>query len=361
MHLLLCLFAFLLAPAAVRAADPFVVIAYYSAGPDRVAEIDARKLTHIIYSFGHLKGNRFAIDNRKDSLTLQKLVELKKQNPALKVMVSLGGWGGCAPCSEVFSSEENRRVFSRSVRENLTYFGADGIDLDWEYPAIPGHPGHRYAPEDKPNFTDLVRKLRQELGRRAEISFAAGGFPRFIDEAVDWTAVMPLVDRVNIMTYDLVHGFSTATGHHTPLYSTPEQRESTDAAVQALLAKGVPARKLVIGAAFYTRMWEGVAPTNNGRYQPGTFKSSTAFRDFDKEYGPGSGFTAYWDDTARAPYLYNAAKQQYVTYDDPRSIALKTRYAREKGLNGIMFWELSLDKPGGLLDTIDRTKREGAR
>ncbi|GAA4457470.1 hypothetical protein GCM10023189_28200 [Nibrella saemangeumensis] len=338
-------------------AEPLAVIAYYSAGPEKVADIDARKLTHIIFSFGHLKGNRFSIDKAKDTTTIQKLVALKQQNPRLKVLLSLGGWGGCAPCSEVFASADNRKAFARSVRETLDYFKADGLDLDWEYPAIEGHPGHRYAPEDKPNFTELVRELRRQLGRNREVTFAAGGFQKFLDEAVDWKAVIPLVDYVNLMTYDLVNGYATVTGHHTPLYSTPQQHESTDNAVQSLLKMGVPANKLVIGAAFYTRTWEGVAAENNGRYQSGKFKGSVNYRNLEKEYNAENGFKAYWDDTAQAPYLYNAEKQLYVTFDDPRSIELKTKYAMEKGLKGIMFWELSLDKPGGLLDTIDRVKR----
>lgn len=338
---------------------PIEVIAYYSAGPEQVADIDPKKMTDIIYSFGHLKGNRFAIDNARDSLTLKKLVALKKQNPALKVHVSLGGWGGCAPCSEIFSTEENRQVFAKSVKANLIYFNADGIDLDWEYPAIPGHPGHRWVPEDKPNFTRLVQQLRKELGPKYKITFAAGGFQRFLDESIDWKPVMAVVDQVNLMTYDLVHGYSTVTGHHTPLYSTPEQKESTDNAVQWLINHGVPRNKLVIGAAFYGRMWENVANVNNGRYQAGKFKSGTNYRDRANVMAPDKGFTYYWDDTAKAPYLYNAAEKLYFTFDDPRSIEAKTRYAIDQKLGGIMFWDLNGDQPkGGLLDVIDRVKHQ---
>lgn len=210
---------------------PLNVIAYYSAGPEKINAIPANKLTHIIFSFCHLQGNRLAVYNTRDTLTIKKLVELKKVNNDLKVILSLGGWGGCAPCSEVFSEDVNRKEFAKSVLELNQYFGTDGIDLDWEYPAIEGYPGHAYGPADKVNFTSLVADLRNTLGDKYEISFAAGGFQHFIDESVEWDKVMPLIDRVNLMTYDLINGYSTQTGHHTALYSRKEQKESTDNAV----------------------------------------------------------------------------------------------------------------------------------
>ncbi len=122
----------------------------------------------------------------------------------------------------------------------LQKYNADGIDLDWEYPAIEGYPGHPYKPEDKSNFTELVKALRDELGPKMEISFAAGGFTKFLRESVEWDKVMPLLNRVNLMTYDLINGYSPVTGHHTGLYSTDTQTESTDHAVNYLDSIGVP-------------------------------------------------------------------------------------------------------------------------
>ena len=150
------------------------------------------------------------------------MVLKKSLNPELKVMLSLGGWGGCATCSDVFSTSTGRQEFAQSVKEVTTYFGTDGIDLDWEYPSIAGFPGHTFRPEDKENFTALLKEIRAVNGEDFEISFAAGGFTEYIQSAVDWTEVVKYTDFINIMTYDLVHGFSKVSGHHTPLYSTPQ-------------------------------------------------------------------------------------------------------------------------------------------
>jgi chitinase len=237
------------------------------------------------------------------------------------------------------------------------YFKTDGIDLDWEYPAIEGFPTHPYKKEDKENFSALIKVLREKMGSDYEISFAAGGFKKYLDESVDWKVVMPLVDRVNLMTYDLVGGYSTVTGHHTPLFSNEQTTESTDFAVQYLHKLGVPRNKIVIGAAFYARVWENVANINHGLYQTGKFKTGINFKDFATEFSKKNGFESFWDDKCQAPYFYNKEKKLFATGDDRKSIALKTKYAKDQQLQGIMFWEIiGDDEREGLLSVIDREK-----
>ena len=332
------------------------VLAYYSGSPERLDSFDARQMTHIVYCFGHLDGSRLKIGSARDTLTIHKMVAMKQKNPALKVLLSLGGWGGCEPCSDVFATEKGRSEFAQSVKELNAFFKADGIDLDWEYPAVPGYPGHKYTPEDKPAFTELVKTLRKTLGKDQVITFAAGGFQRFLDEAVDWKEVMPQINYVNLMSYDLVSGFSKTTGHHTALYSNPKQKESTDNAVQELIKRGVDPQKIIIGAAFYARIWEAVPSENNGLYQAGTFKMSQAFRRFPENLSPAAGYQFYWDDVTKASYAYHPEKKLFATFDDKRSIKLKTKYVVDKNLGGIMFWELGSDSyTDGLLHTINQT------
>lgn len=335
------------------------VLAYYSGNSSGIDGYAVDKLSHIIFSFCHLKGNRLSVDNAKDSATIRKLVSLKKKHPRLKIMLSLGGWGGCEFCSPVFSTESGRKEFAASVQQLNNYFKTDGIDLDWEYPAIEGYPGHAYKNGDRNNFTELVKELRKVLGTKNEVSFAAGGFTKFITESIDWLAVMPLVDRVNLMSYDLVGGYSKITGHHTPLYSNPRQVESADHAIGMFDSMGISRSKIVIGAAFYARTWENVADTNRGLYQPGVFKNFIAYREFENKIGRAQGFTIYRDSVSRAAWAYNKKGLVFATFDDTLSIREKVHYAIVKGLNGIMFWELSLDKRrNGLLDVIDRNLRK---
>lgn len=342
----------------VREKAPLSVIAYYAGPGTDLHEYKWAQLTHVIYSFCHLRGNELAVDDANDSLIIRKLVALKQQYPHLKVQLSLGGWGGCKMCSEVFSTEKGRADFAASVARLLIEYRADGIDLDWEYPAIEGYPEHPYMPDDRRNFTLLVQALRRVLGQRYEISFAAGGFATYFDRSIEWGAVMPLLDRVNLMSYDLVSGYSTVTGHHTPLYSSPGQEVSADFGVRYLVKLGVPKQKIVIGAAFYARTWEQVADINHGLYQSGKFKQFVPYDAFEKTISAEKGFVFYRDSIAGAPYAYSAEQKLFATFDDAVSVALKTRYARDQGLGGIMFWQLRGDKPEkGLLQAISNENR----
>jgi len=306
--------------------------------------------------------NRFALRSLKDTLVIQKMVAMKEKNPDLKVLLSLGGWGGCAPCSDAFATEEGRKTFIESFKQITDFFQTDGIDLDWEYPTIAGFPGHKFAPTDKDAFTALVKELRSALGKRKTITFAAGGFQKYLDESVDWPKVMRYVDYVNIMSYDLVSGYATTTGHHTALYSSAQQKESTDNAVQFLLRNGVKSRKIVIGAAFYTRIWQNVSADNNGLYQSGQFKGAADFRYFPTALSKDSGFVFYWDEVAKAPYAYHPEKQLFATFDDKRSIEIKTAYVMQHKLGGIMFWQLGSDTyADGLLETINETLKQPSK
>lgn len=329
------------------------IIAYYTGNGETIQQYPLEKITHIIYSFLKLQNDTLCFHNNTQEETLQQLVALKKKYPHLKIMVSIGGWGGCAPCSPLFSSAEHRLQFAKTTVALFEKYNIDGLDLDWEYPAIEGFPGHAYAAADKDNFTALVTILRKEMGAAYLLSFAAGGFTSYLEKSIDWEKVMPQVDFVNLMTYDLVGGYSTVTGHHTPLHYYRKNQEATDKCVNWLLRNKVPAEKLIIGAAFYARVWEKVAATHHGLYQNGTFKQGVAFKNFDTYFSSDSGFQYHWDKKAKAPFQYNADKQLFATFDDRRSIREKARFVKKKKLGGIMFWELSQDLPfNGLVNEI---------
>ena len=193
------------------------VIGYYAGGGTDIDSFATGQLTHIIFSFCHLKGNLLNVGNARDTATIQHLVAQKQKNPQLKVILSLGGWGGCKTCTDVFATDSGRSEFVRSVKHLTDYFHTDGIDLDWEYPALVNVPGYAFSPADKDHFTALIRELRASLGKKNEISFAAGGYTDYLTTSIDWKNVAPLVNYINLMTYDLVNGYATVTGHHTPL------------------------------------------------------------------------------------------------------------------------------------------------
>lgn len=329
------------------------IIAYATGLAETIKQYPLDKLTHIIYSFLKIQNDTLTFHNKDQEKTVQELVALKATNPQLKIMVSVGGWSGCSFCSDLFANGDHRKNFAKTTVALFKQYGIDGLDLDWEYPAIEGYPGHKYDAVDKKNFTELIKALRHEMGNDYLLTFAAGGFVKYLEESVDWSAVMPMVDFVNLMTYDLVGGYATVTGHHTLLQDYGPQQESTAKCVSWLLNKNIAPHKLIIGAAMYARVWEDVPDVDHGLYQPGKFKLGVAFADFKNYFSDTSGYKYYWDKKAKAPYQYNASKKLFATFDDERSISEKVKFIRRKKLGGIMFWELAQDKKvDGLVDVM---------
>ncbi len=338
---------------ASRRSGAYNVVGYYSGDSLSLLRYDLTKLTHLIYGFGHVDSGNFVVNRYKDSATLRAFTTLKKQNPGLKTMIALGGWGGCRPCSQTFSDSLLTRKFAASVGNFLNQFELDGIDLDWEYPVIPGPPGHAYQPSDREHFTRLVRELRGVLGDKKLITFAAGGFQRYLDSSIAWGNVEPYIDFVNLMTYDLVHGYSTETGHHTNLYSATRSGESIDNAIRFFRTNTFPLKKLMVGAGFYAREFGDVSQVNNGLFQEGRFLRMVDYTTTIDKYTSQNGYKYHWDRKAKSPYWYNREQQIFVTGENKRSVKLKCRYIRKHHLGGLMYWEIKTDNPNhGLYEAI---------
>lgn len=173
--------------------------------------------------------------------------------------------------------------------------------------------------------------------------------------------VKKYIDTVNLMAYDYYEpGSDPLTGHHAPLFTNPSdpKKISSDASVQAFEKAGVPAAKILLGLPFYGHQWGEVAEINHGLFQPG--------KPIPQGYAPYSlisgnllsqGFVRYWDPVASVPYLYNADKHIFISYEDTESVAAKGRYVLDHKLGGIMFWDYSSDPTGTLLTAINRSLR----
>jgi chitinase len=355
--LLICTLLFL--PGLVNKLMGQQIIAYYSGKAKQIKTYYKPQINEIIFSFSHLSGNRLTIDNKKDTLTIRALVALKKKNPRLKILLSLGGWGGCKTCSDVFSSDSGRLEFAASVLDLTNYFHTDGIDLDWEFPALPAYPEHPFDVEDKVNFTSLIQTLRKKLGKSKEISVICAGVSPFLEGSLDLPDIVRYVDRINLMTYDLIGSKTHFSGHHTPLYSTSWQTASADHALHYLDSLKIPHNKICIGSAFYGREYLVISNQADGLNQPAIFQKFITMKDIRKDYTDADGYVTHWDSVAKAAYKYNDQNKIFITYDDERSVTAKVKYVKDKKLNGIFFWEMRLDRPEqGLLDVIIREMKK---
>jgi chitinase len=326
--------------------------------------IHAEKVTHINFAFARIDdGGRIAFPFPNLAPALKAVVALKAQNPRLRVIVSVGGWTADG-FSDAALTENSRDTFARSAVDLLRESGADGIDLDWEYPGQ-GVAGIKYRAEDKQNFTLLLKTMREHLDA-ASGAQGRSGSDRYLltiasadREYFDHTEMDKLhvyLDWINVMTYDFFNSLTPTTGHHAGLYAAehaPAGSRNADASIRQHLAAGIPPDKLVLGVAFYGRGFAGVKPEANGLNQPYEhYEGDHFYADLATTLIGQQGYIRYWDARARAPWLWNATTGTFITYDDPQSIREKAAYVRAHRLGGMMFWQMAQDRDDELLDVI---------
>lgn len=272
---------------------------------------DVNLVTHINYAFGHVN-ETFDGVLLPEGKGLSQVVGLKKDKPSLKVLLSIGGWGS-GRFSEMASDPLKRKSFARDCARIVKESGLDGIDIDWEYPGS-GLAGISSSPDDRTNFTLLMRDLRASLGKRSLLTIASVCNADYID----FKAVLPYLDYVNVMSYDM----GTQHTHHAALYRSGYAGYCTaDEAVRKHIDAGVPRQKIVMGMPFYGRGVEGYVPYREGE----------------------SSDVEFWDDTAKVPMILDSLGNMLFGYENARSIAEKCRYIVSGGLRGGMYWEYNDD------------------
>ena len=350
---------------AVSMQTPPRVIAYVTGWSPPVT-IDTTRITHVNFAFARIDGEgRVVLPDAGSTARLDEIVALKRAASALRVLISVGGWGADG-FSDAALNGESRARFADSAVALMRAHSADGIDVDWEYPGQ-SVAGIRARAEDRHNFTLLLEGLRARLDAQSRSDGRASGDRYLLTIAsadheyfdhVEMDVLHTHLDWINIMAYDFYNSLTATTGHHAGLYrsaTAPEGSRWADTSVKQHLAAGVPPMKLVLGVAFYGRRFEDVDPRELGRNRPyGRYGGDHSYAELAHRYVDRNGYARHWDEDAQAPWLWNTATRSFVTYDDPRSIALKAAYARERGLGGVMFWELSQDARGALLDAVRR-------
>ena len=326
-------------------------------GPEK---IPAERFTQINYAFAKIEnGGAVLGDPVRDGRNLRELTDLRKRNPRLRIVLSLGGWDDSAGFSDAAASAASRSRFAQSCGELLRQHGLDGVDLDWEYPVSGGAPGVTHRPQDRENFTLLLRELRRTLDRQGRqegkryVLTVAGAMSGGYLNQIEPQAVAETVDHIFLMAYDLHGPWDAYTDFNAPLHipadGPPRFRTSVDEGISAWLGQGVPAEKLVLGMPLYGYIYQGVDQRNGGLYQSFASGGSISWDKVKGEYLDAPGYRRYRHEGAEVPYL--CGNRSFLSYDDPASIAAKAELARRRGLGGVGFWELSQDRSGDLLQS----------
>ena len=325
--------------------------------------IDANKLTHINYAFVDVRDSMAWLTNMEtDTVNFRILNKLKEVNPDLKILISIGGWGWSGNFSDAVLTPDSRSKFAKTSVEIVADYDLDGVDIDWEYPGQIGD-NNVFRPEDKQNYTLMFEALRKELdelskitGKYYELTTAVGASYSYI-EHTEMDRAVKYLDFVNLMTYDFYTSGDSA-GHHSNLYPPEDYDKDASAhkTVRLFLEAGVPAEKLVMGLPFYGRSWIMKSADKHGINMPVEGRARGGGYTYIKDSLVNkNSFVRYWDENAKAPYLFNSETNQLITYDDEESVMLKCEYVIDNNMAGMMFWQYASDTNEYLLDAINES------
>jgi chitinase len=357
---------------------------------------EAREGNSVYWNAGQIKGDyltdliiAFALIDKDDGTTIyipelrdagtdplfsniwDEVAAVKKKFPHLKVNVSVGGYTGSWNFSDLAADPAKRAVFTQNVIKWLKDYDLDGVDIDWEYPVGPEWGLEiKTRPEDRTNYISLLKELRDaltalgtETGKYYSLSTCVPASKWFVT-ANDIESAAKLVDGFKLMAYDYYGSWSTTTGHNANLTTNPDDPAwggwSTKDAVNAYLDAWVPASKIMLGFAFYGKIWSGVKDGGtHGLFQPYTGlpydQGNITWLQIKELLKPDSGYTRYWDEVAESPYLYNG--DNFISYTDEEAIKRISAYAKEKGLGGVFVWEYVQDVHGELLKVLAESRK----
>lgn len=285
-----------------RGAKEFCVAGYL---PDyRVNEVDpaaAESLSDLIYFSIQPSAEGEVQAAKLSAATLEKLQTLKGRGK-LRLLIAVGGWDRSKGFAPMATNPQTRHKFIANLTAFCRQRNFDGVDFDWEHPA-------NRAEEEA--YAALLVETSEAMHRENKIVTIA---------MAAWQHLEPkafaAVDRIHLMAYD----------HDGRRHSTFERAQAD---VERLIEQGARPGKICLGLPFYGRGMDD-------RSQVKTYAELAAMGDLAAEV-----------DEAAAIY-----------FNGPATIQKKTRYARDRGLAGVMIWELGQDAAGGgsLLRAIKAVK-----
>ncbi|MDR1719202.1 MAG: hypothetical protein LBR67_03660 [Dysgonamonadaceae bacterium] len=273
------------------------------------------KITHLNIAFGTVKAdgtlNASALDRFKEAIS-------QAHDHDVKVLLSVGG-GASKYFTDALLDEEKRTGLVTALMQSVRDYRLDGIDLDYEeWTGGPGGMDQTDIPK-RDALELLYKALRDSLGTGKLLTAAVSGS---YDHG-GWgfyncynNSMLEYLDYVCIMIYDMTGPWS---GTNVGLHSSWSFFEK--AIYHWLNNRKLPREKLVAGVPFYGYRFLSSNDAKGAK--------SIAFKDIVSET---SGTDTYKKDSFDLTF-----------YDGVETMARKAKYVKEKGLGGIMIWELSHD------------------
>ncbi|KAI1333914.1 glycoside hydrolase family 18 protein [Xylariaceae sp. FL0016] len=351
---------FLLMTAVSSASIPLRNIMYLTGQHPVVPnDILTTPITHVAMAF--MSSGIFNQARKSDWPLFMSVEEARSRfQPGTKIMVAIGGWGDTTGFDTAARSSESRTLFARNVAAMVQATGADGVDIDWEYPGGNGEDYKQVPNEDKAweiiAYPLLLAEIRRALGPSKLISAAVPGLRR---DMLAFTAdtvpqIMASLDFLNVMTYDLMNRRDNVTKHHTGAQLSMDT-------VNAYVENGAAPEKINLGFAFYVKYFK----TERGPCEENPIGCPTGLME-DPETGADLGRTGgfsyhdavpvevkssfgrakthgQYDEVGGGYWYWDREEAIWWTFDDVNAVRRKVPLVKQKNLGGVFAWGLGED------------------
>ncbi|XP_015593689.1 chitinase-3-like protein 1 [Cephus cinctus] len=330
-----------------------------------VSKIDPTLCTHMIYSFVGLTSNGEIkildswtdVDDGSGRGGFNKFNALREISSGTKTMLAIGGYSGeSTTFSNVIKDPILRSKFVRNILQFVKKYNFDGFDVDWEYPAQRGG-----AAVDKENLVLLLKELRSVFDdNNLILSAAVAATESSARISYDIPSLSKYLDFINLMAYDFHGAWDKFAGHNAPLYAASWESSygkslNVNASVHYWLAQGAQAEKLILGTGFYGRSFTLMDPNTAklgsaviGPGNPGPYTMESGMLGYNEicELQMKEGWVVEWDNEQNIPYAHLG--NQWVGYDDAKSLTEKANFVKKHGLGGAMLWSIETDDFNGI-------------
>ncbi|KFY05480.1 hypothetical protein V492_08509 [Pseudogymnoascus sp. VKM F-4246] len=313
--------------------------------------------THINYAFSLIDPTTYRLTPMDDKTgTLYKSVSaLKEMQPGLEVWIAVGGWAMNDPgpfrtvFSDLAASEAAQDQFFESLITFIANNGFDGVDLDWEYPVADDRGGVEADFDNFVNFLSRLRARLNNLGKPVGISLTLPASYWYL-RGFDIIKLEPYLDWYNIMTYD-IHGIWDSTVDSLGPYARAHTNlTEIDESLKLLWRNNINPGRVNLGLGFYGRSFTMKDPNcmtagcefsgagNGGECTGAAGVLSAA--EISNIITAGATVTF---DSAAAVQIVTWDNDQWVSWDDTKTLAMKVEYANQRCIGGLMIWAIDLD------------------
>ena len=183
----------------------------------------------------------------------------------------------------------------------------------------------------------LLEELRQSLPSPKYLISSALPVGEYCLKNIDLQKAGQLLDFLNLMGYDFTGGWTDVCGHQAQLLPPgqnlnevyPTLRKSCSGGVDYALSRGFPPSKILLGVPAYARYF----PQARGPGQPFSQAGEMEYCDMPEDWIKKADV-----DERCGAASYIDREKGFVSFDVPKTVAIKARYAKSRGLAGLFYW-----------------------